>query len=344
LGEELQVAYEVKGSVLRAPDQIRLAVQLLDIRSGRYVWSEAYDRPLTAASIFDIQEEIAAGLAGRLAKPHGIIHEVTADLFRRHRPSTMFAYDCILQAYAYRRTFDRQDYRSARGCLEQAVQDDPRYPLAWAMLAFAHLDEYRWYGWGALYRQPNALDQALRAAQRAKELDPEGVMSLTAYAAVQFYRGEFGEAEATQRRAVALNPNNPEPVMQLGWRLAFAGQWNEGMRLIRQVVERSQAGDGWHHLFLAMDHYRRGDYRSGLAELKRLGGTFFFVGPALVAMCQAQLGHQEEARAALQEAMALNPTFAQDPRGAFRLHRVPEDLIDRFMDGLRRAGLDVPAA
>jgi tetratricopeptide (TPR) repeat protein len=134
---------------------------------------------------------------------------------------------------------------------------------------------------------------------------------------VQFYRGEFGEAEATQRRAVALNPNNPEPVMQLGWRLAFAGQWNEGMRLIRQVVERSQAGDGWHHLFLAMDHYRRGDYRSGLAELKRLGGTFFFVGPALVAMCQAQLGHQEEARAALQEAMALNPTFAQDPRGAF---------------------------
>lgn len=343
-GDELQVAYEVKGSVLRAPDQIRLAVQLLEVRSGRYVWSETYERPLTAASIFDIQEEIAAGLAGRLAKPHGIIHEITADLFRRHRPSTLFAYDCVLQAYAYRRTFDREDYWSARGCLEQAIRDDPRYPLAWAMLAFAHLDEYRWYGWGPLYRQPTALDQALVAAQRAKDLDPDDVMTLTAYAAVQFYRGAFGEAEAAQRRAVALNPNNPEPVVQLGWRLAFAGHWNQGIQLVRRAVERSQAGGGWYHLFLAMDNYRRGDYQSGLAELKRLGGTFFFVGPALIAMCEAQLGHQAEAHAALQEAIALDPTFAQDPRGAFRLHRAPEDLIDQFIDGLRRAGLDVPAA
>jgi adenylate cyclase len=43
--EQLQVAYEVKGSVLRAPDRIRVAVQLLELGSGRYVWSETYDRP-----------------------------------------------------------------------------------------------------------------------------------------------------------------------------------------------------------------------------------------------------------------------------------------------------------
>jgi hypothetical protein len=59
-----------------------------------------------------------------------------------------------------------------------------------------------------------------------------------------------------------------------------------------------------------------------------------------VTMCQTQLGNQEEARQALDRALALAPTFAKDPRGAYRLHRVPESLIDQFMDGLRKAGLE----
>jgi hypothetical protein len=59
-----------------------------------------------------------------------------------------------------------------------------------------------------------------------------------------------------------------------------------------------------------------------------------------VTMCQTQLGNQEEARQALDRALALAPTFAKDPRGAYRVHRVPESLIDQFMDGLRKAGLE----
>jgi Flp pilus assembly protein TadD len=195
-----------------------------------------------------------------------------------------------------------------------------------------------------MYAVPAALDQALAAAQRAMELDPSDVMALSAYSAVQFYRSEFAEAEAVQRRAVALNPNNPEPLAQLGWRVAFAGDWDRGIALVRQAAQRSMAERGWYYLWLGIDDYRRGDYRSALANLDRLGGPFFFIQPALVAMCQAQLGNREGARKALQEAVAVDPTFAKDPRGAWRLHRAPEDLIDRFMIGLRKAGLEVPEA
>jgi hypothetical protein len=46
----------------------------------------------------------------------------------------------------------------------------------------------------------------------------------------------------------------------------------------------------------------------------------------------------------LDEAVALDPTFATDPRGAYRLHHVPESLIDQFMAGLRKAGLKIPVA
>ena len=208
------------------------------------------------------------------------------------------------------------------------------------MLAFAHLDEYRWYGWGPAFRRATALDHALAASERARELEPDDVMTLSAYAAVQFYRGKFVEAEAAQRRVVALNPHNPEPLAQLGWRVAFSGDWDQGMALIRQAIRRSMAEQSWYYLWLAIDSYRSGDYKSALAHLQRLGGPFFFVEPALEAMCQAELGNKDAARQALEEAVARDPTFAKDPRGAFRLHRTPEDLIDRFMVGLRKAGLE----
>ncbi len=60
-------------------------------------------------------------------------------------------------------------------------------------------------------------------------------------------------------------------------------------------------------------------------------------------MCQAELGNQGAAREALAKAVALDPTFAKDPRGTFRLHHVPEILIDQFIAGLRKAGLQTPA-
>jgi len=245
-----------------------------------------------------------------------------------------------LRTFAYRRTFSRELYKPSRDCLEDTIRHDPSYLEAWAMLAYVHLDEYRWYGFGPLHGQPAALDQALAEAQRAKELDPHSVTSLSAYAAVQYWRGEFDEAESAQRSAVALNHNNPEALAQLGCRLAFARDWDHGIALIRQAVQKSSVGSGWYYMILAFDDYRRSDYRTALADMAKAGKLGFFAGPAIVAMAQAQLGKQAEARAALQEAVALDPTFATDPRGAYRLHHMPEDLIERFIDGLRKAGLE----
>jgi hypothetical protein len=60
-------------------------------------------------------------------------------------------------------------------------------------------------------------------------------------------------------------------------------------------------------------------------------------------MAQGEAG-PDVRRDAQHRAIALDPTFAKDPRGGFRLHHVPESLIDQFMDGLGRAGLKDPGA
>ena len=343
-GQAPDVRYLVRGSVRRAAGAMRITVHLIDTATGRHLWSESYDRSPDGDGLVALQRTLGAELATHLAEPYGVVRQVTAGLPAKDRPEILRTYDCISQAYAYRRTFSPDDFRLARDCLEEAVRREPSRPDAWAMLAVSYVDEYHWYGLGPRHRQPELLEQAKVAAARATELDRDTALSLMAYATVQFARGRLDEAEAAQRRAVVLNPNLPEASVYLGYRIAFTRDWAQGMAMVRHAIERTRAPDGWYYIVLAIDDYRRGDYRQALADVVRVGGPFFFLSPVLVAVCQAELGNQEAAARALQETLAADPTFATDPRGAFRLHRFPEDLIEQFIAGLRKAGLEDPAA
>jgi TolB-like protein len=340
LGKRLDVGYVIKGSVRRDADRVRLVVHLIEARSGRVLWSQTYGRPLTPENVLAVQEQLAADLASQLAQPYGIIQQVTAAAFRQQRPETLFAYDCVLRALDARRTDDPKLYGPARACLEEAVRRDPGYADAWALLAFSYLDEYR-YGYGPRADDPAMLDLALDTARHAVELNESCVYGLLALSAVQFYRREFSEAEEIHRRLLALNPANPEVLAQVGWRTEFLGHWDEGVALLEHAVTRSIKAPNWYHLHIALYHYHRGDYRRALAETDGLAGADGLWTLVLRAATYGERRNQDEARRALHRAKALQPGFLQDPRAAMSIHHFPEDLTDKLIDGLRKAGLEV---
>jgi TolB-like protein len=338
LGKRLDVGYVVNGSVRRSSDQVRVIVHLIAARTGQYLWTKTYDRALTPENVFALQEQLAADLASHLAQPYGIINRVTADAFRRQRPETMFAYDCVLRALAYRRTNDRELYAPSRECLEQAVLRDPHYADAWALLAFAQLDEFR-YGYGPGAGNAAALEKALSSARRAVNLDGDGVLGLLALSSIDFYRRDFAEADDVNRRLLALHPTNPEVLAQVGWRTAFARNWDEGIALVREAVDRSIKAPEWYHLIIAFDRYRYGDYKAAAAEVTPLSKSSWVWGSMVLAAAEGQLGNQEEARRALERATALSPDVLREPRAAMSVHNIPPSLIDQLMDGLTKAGL-----
>ena len=344
LSERLDVGYVVRGSVRREPNRVRLIAHLIEARTGQHVWSETYDRELTPENVFAVQEQLAADVAGQLAQPYGLINEVTANSFRQQRPVTLFAYDCVLRAFDYRRTQGPEKHAVVRACLEEAVRRDPGYADAWAFLAYAYLDEYRFGGYGPRPYDPAALARAASTARHAVELDEKGVYGLLALSAVHFYRREFAEADEINRRLLSLNPTNPEVLGQVGWRTAFARDWDQGLALIRQAIDRSIKAPWFYRMFIAFDHYRRGDYQAALAEVEPIEGAGTVQLPVLVAAIHGQLGNKDEAQRALDRAMAINPIFLKDPRAAMKRHNTPEDLIDHLIDGLRKAGLVIEPA
>jgi adenylate cyclase len=338
LSQRLDVDYVIKGVVRRGRERLRLIAHLIDAPTGEHLWTETYDRALTPENVFAAQEDLAADLAGRLAQPYGIIHTVTADTFRRRRPETLFAYDCVLRAFAYRRTQGPALYPSSRTCLEEAVRRDPGYADAWAQLAFLYLDDFR-YGYGGHAGDPSVLDLTLNAARHATELDPDGVFGLLALSSVRFYRREFAEADEVNRRLLSLNPTNPEVLAQVGWRTAFARDWDEGIALIQRAIDRSIEAPDYYRLIETLHYYRRSDYRAALAAIDGIATSDFIWVPVVLAAIQGQLGNQDQAHRALDRARALEPSVVGDLRGALRVHNVPEDLIDQLLDGLRKAGL-----
>jgi TolB-like protein len=344
LSERLGVGYVVKGGVRRGPDRLRLIVHLIEGGTGQHLWTETYDRQLTAENLFEIQEQLAADLASQLAQPYGIIQQITADSFRRQRPETLFAYDCVLGAFDYRRTQGREKHAASRACLEEAVRRDPGYADAWAVLADNYLDEFR-YGYSPRPYDPVALAQALSTARHAVQLDRDSVLALLALATMHFYRGEFAEAEAIDRRLLSLNPTNPHVLGQVGLRTARAGNWDEGIALVRQSIERSITAPWGYHTMIALDHYRRGDYRAALADAEQFAGARIVTVAVVMAAIHGQLGNQDEARRALERARTLDPNAIQDPRTWLRRAiNLLEDLIEQLMDGLRKAGLNTSAA
>jgi adenylate cyclase len=184
----------------------------------------------------------------------------------------------------------------------------------------------------------------MSAARHAVELDPDSVLALLALATMHFYRGEFAEAGEIDRRLLSLNPTNPHVLGQVGLRTARAGNWDEGIALVRQSIDRSITAPWGYHTMIALDHYRRGDYHAALADAEQFAGARIVTVAVVLAAIHGQLGNKDEAQRALDRAKALDPDAVQDP-GAWlrRALNMPADVIEELMDGLVKAGLQASA-
>ena len=218
---------------------------------------------------------------------------------------------------------------------------DPDYADAWAMLGWLHLDA------GRFDIVPGGRDRAyelaLENASRASAIDPENVLALKALGSIYHYTGRFDESVAAMRKALALNPNDPDTMAQLGWRLAVRGKFAEGIPYLRRAIDRTISPPGWYFHFIAIDDYLKGDFAAMLADAERSAVDGSAMSLSFIAIAQGALGREGEAKATLDELAAVWPDFLQDPEAAYRVHKPTEELLQTMLAGLRHAGWQPPS-
>ena len=130
IGQKLNVATLLEGSVRKAGSRVRITVQLVKAADGFHLWSETYDRQLE--DIFAVQDEIARSVSSAL--------KVTLLGGKAGKPApNAEAYNLVLEARHLLKNATEENRRKARVLLEDVLERDPKYAEAWVDLAIVHM-------------------------------------------------------------------------------------------------------------------------------------------------------------------------------------------------------------
>lgn len=342
LRQKLGIDYLLTGSVRRDEGEIRLATRLVEAESGRIIWASSYSDELTASNVFSIQEAVSQKVVAVIASKYGVIAEEDQTRAQREAPIFISSYDCVLRYYYHQRLIESRDHAEVRTCLEHAIEVDPDYAEAWAVLANVYAQEYR-FGYNPRPELYDPRERSLAAAKRAVEIEPRSPTAQLMLANALFDRHDLVGFRAAGERAVALNPNDPETLAHYGTRLVYTGEWERGIALVTKAIALNPDFPEWYRVPIVFYFYQNEDYERALLESQTLDGTrtwrFLFR-----AMILGQLGRKEEARTAIDAALELSPDVCERFWDMARIWNVPAPHIQHMADGLRKAGLAIAPA
>jgi adenylate cyclase len=340
-GRELGAAYVVEGSVRKVSETIRVTVRLLDVESGANLWAETYEKQLTAENIFAVQDKVTHRIVATLADTYGVIARDELDDTSGKRTADLSVYDCLLRHNEYRRVSTAETHIVARDCLELTVERDPDYAEAWARLSHVYVEEYS-MGMNARPERYDALERGYEAAQKAAGLDPSNQRAHLSLARAYFFRRDFDAFSIAMDRAIALNPNHADMIGTAGYYLAYAGEWDRGIALIERAIALNPYHPSWYTEAFVDNHYRQGEFEAALRRAHQINLPDNWWTHMVLAACYAQLGRDAEARQAAARMVELHPTIEQDVRAEFEKWYPTSELIEQYIEGLRKAGLDIP--
>src|SRR5207249_2086028 len=265
IAKQLGVAHVLEGSVQKSGDAVRVNVQLIKAANDAHVWADTFDRKLT--DILSVESDVAKAIADRLqAKLTGEEEQ----LITAKPTDNTEAYDAYLRGLAYTlkaantpaNAFDAQKY------LREAVQLDPKFALAWALLSTtdavgyitltlqptaALREEARQAAETALTLQPKLgeavlakggyyyaclkdYDTAVRYFEQARQFLPNSSLIPESLAYVTRRRGQWDRSESYFNEAERLDPRNVNVLTQHAQSYLCLRRFPEALRKLDQVL------------------------------------------------------------------------------------------------------------
>jgi TolB-like protein/DNA-binding winged helix-turn-helix (wHTH) protein/Tfp pilus assembly protein PilF len=228
IGSRLDARYLVEGALQRVGDRLRVTAQLIDASSGMQLKSLQFDRSI--ADIFALQDEIAGQLATALQ-----VQLLSADMKRvdRSRGTSLEAYMSYLNSQVLLNRWTVKDAEKAAVELQDAIDLDPKFALAYAELARA-----RWISFFLRrgYAKNDQLQDLLTLVNKALQLDPQlgEALAIRAFLEVDT---DLAAADADFRKGIALAPNYG-PAYEM-YAESLADNFNrpdEGLAMIERAI------------------------------------------------------------------------------------------------------------
>ena len=340
VGQDLNVAYVVDGTVQLSGDSARILVELADTERGENLWTGRYDRNVD--DLFSLQDEIALRVLVSLQVQ---LTEGYQAAVRGASTDNVDAYLALMKAETEFRKYDRQASIETRRLIKQVLALDPKYREAYLLEARTYIRDAQWgYSDDAKESLQNAADLLQRAAaldEQTTDAEQAELDILNAY--IDQIAGRYDSAMANTSSATELDPNNSFVLALAGFVASFNRQYDKSIELIDRAMRINPVYPSWYSLYLSRDYIFKDetdqavewalDAVSRAENDNRRAWTL-----VNLAFVYDQAGRTADAQAAAREALTLMPELTIDGIKDAQPYSHQEDW-DRLTAALVSAGI-----
>ena len=335
VGRELGVRYVMEGSVRRSGNRLRFVGQLIDAASGANIWADRFQGEMS--DVFDLQDRMTESVVAAI-EPN--LQRAEVERLKQKPAASLSAYELLLRAQQLEYEFTQQSVAEAILCLERALALDPSYAPAMALAAYCYAQRrHQVWARDIAGEAVEGLRLALRAIDLGK--DDSNVLWMAAYA-VRHLALDAHRAKQLVDRSLQLNPNSAIALAIAAWIEVGMGNAARALELASRA-ERLSPRDprAWFiATVIGLAHFHEGKFEQAEESLKRalVQNTRFATALRILAASLAKLGRMNEAAAAVQELLKIEPQLTTSnfrARSAF----LAENVRNRVADALRLAGL-----
>jgi TolB-like protein/Tfp pilus assembly protein PilF len=254
VAKQLNVSYVLEGSVRKAGNRVRITAQLIEGSNDKPLWAERFDRDLN--DIFALQDDISKAVVNALK-----LRLLPAEKKAIEQRSTVSpkAYELYLLARKFNTTGNSRHHPISIRLCQRAVEIDPKYASAWAMLALCQSNDVLMRG------APG--DAGRFAAEQALALDPQLAEAHAAKGRILADTGRFEEALAEHLVALRINPDAYEVNVAAARCFIAMKRYDDAIRCLERAAVDNET-DFWALENTIQCHEAKGD-KVGAASAAR---------------------------------------------------------------------------
>jgi serine/threonine-protein kinase len=220
IGDALGVQSVLSGRVTERGDDLTIGVELDDVRNGKQLWGEQYNRK--SADLLAVQNDIAREVYQRLRSQ---LSKADQQKLTKGSTDNPEAYQMYLKGKYYTNKFTRDGFRKGIDYFNQAIAFDPNYGLAYNGLAYNYINQDDWF-----IRPSEAAPRAKDAATKALAIDASDANAHLSLAIVaHWYEWDWAAAEREFKWAIELDPKNSDIYGYYSWYLASMGRNDQAL-------------------------------------------------------------------------------------------------------------------
>ena len=284
----------ITGGVKKSGDNLSIHASLVDVNSGKTIWSDVYDKDIK--DIFFVQNDLVQNVTKKLKAG---ITEGEVNIISKRPTQNLEAYNQYEQGRYYYYKRNDSSLRIAIDYFNQAIKLDPQYSMAYSGLA----DSYSALGYISFELPSRAFLKAEAAAIKALQLDSTLSEPHTSLAYIKFYyywdwagaekeflkaiqlgpryalaydtycyfltaMERFPEARVAIDKAIQLDPLSAQINADKGFYLFYALDYDQALRSLKSTLELYPSFPTA-HLWLARVYQEKKMFKESISEYRK---------------------------------------------------------------------------